>query len=341
MAAFNYIAQVRSSALHPFLPFLHEIGTPTEKFLTASKIPRKALEEPNCLIPLAAGVTFLNHVSKTEALPTLGLLVGQRTRFEQLGFFGELVRSSLTLYEALDTAQRMIGGFVSGCRLWLEQRGDVAWFCHQVNQGFNGGSYQNTQFSLMLMLNLIQQASGPASKAIAIHLQMPYNKEVASFEVFKDIPLLFGQRFSAIILPIKLFSSPLHPYKQELWLPLKEGANVFQQTAPAVDLIGSLRQVLKVKLREGQTGIQHIAESAGTSVRTLQRRLNEENIQYLRLLEEARFHLALEFLSQPKVKIKTVALELGYQDCANFSRAFRRWTGMAPKRYLQQSLGSE
>jgi len=336
MATLNYIALVRSSALHPFLPFLQEIGSPVEKLLSVSKVPRKSLEDPNGLIPMASGAAFLDQAAKAGGLPNLGLLVGQRTKVEQLGTFGGLIRSSLTLNEALDTAQRMIASYDSSAKLWLERRGDLAWFCHRLLTDYNGGGHQASQYSLMLMLNLVRLAAGPDWKATAIHLQMPYNSDVAGFEAFKDTPLVFGQRLSAIVLPTKLLNLPLNPHGHDLWPLTWLEADALKQTAPALDLAGSVRQLLKTQLRDGYPGIQRLAESAGTSARTLQRRLNEEGIQYSHLVDEVRFDLAIELMNRPAVKMRDIARELGYRDCANFTRAFRRWAGVAPNEFRRQ-----
>ncbi|HET6303220.1 MAG TPA: helix-turn-helix domain-containing protein [Myxococcota bacterium] len=36
-------------------------------------------------------------------------------------------------------------------------------------------------------------------------------------------------------------------------------------------------------------------------------------------------------LRDPGVKIIEISAQLGYRDSANFTRAFRRWTGVAPQ----------
>jgi AraC-like DNA-binding protein len=36
-------------------------------------------------------------------------------------------------------------------------------------------------------------------------------------------------------------------------------------------------------------------------------------------------------LADPRVKVIDVSNELGYSDSANFTRAFRRWSGVAPQ----------
>ena len=53
---------------------------------------------------------------------------------------------------------------------------------------------------------------------------------------------------------------------------------------------------------------------------------------------QGRFELALVLMRDPAIPLTEVALELGYSDSANFTRAFRRWTGLPPRRYRQVAL---
>ena len=69
------------------------------------------------------------------------------------------------------------------------------------------------------------------------------------------------------------------------------------------------------------------------SVRSLQRRLHESELDFGRLVEEARLELARRMLGDSELKIVEVAAELGYTDSANFTRAFRRWTGVPPREF--------
>ena len=114
----------------------------------------------------------------------------------------------------------------------------------------------------------------------------------------------------------------------------RQGADpidLLQPSAPADDFPGSLRQVITSLLPHGNPQIGVVADVAGLSIRTLQRRLTEANCNYSRLLEEARLQMAIRLLREGKVKLVDVAFELGYSDAANFTRAFRRWTGIAPQ----------
>jgi AraC-like DNA-binding protein len=64
--------------------------------------------------------------------------------------------------------------------------------------------------------------------------------------------------------------------------------------------------------------------------------LTEADLSYSHLVEQVRFNLAISWLQDPSLKIADIAAELGYNDPANFTRAFKRWTGVSPLRFRQQ-----
>lgn len=331
----QYIPLVRSSGLVPFISFLKEIGTPTEKWLRRVRVPCSALEDPEALISMPSSIAFLDQVSRSEGLLTLGLLVGERTRIEQLGVFGMQVRSSLTLFEALHKAQQLITEMNSAVRIWTEQQGDLAWVFHKNLSPPSLGSQQVDQDDLMLIVNLIRLAAGPAWKPEEIRLQMPRGRELADCEAFCDCRMVFDQPASAIALPTELLSRPLIPMDSGPSIPglAPEG---LPRSALPLDFSGSLEQLLRSQLPEGYPGIQRVAEAAGTSARSLQRRLRGEGMQYARLVQSVRLDLARSLLSDSTFKLKDIAGELGYRDSANFTRAFRRWTGCSPHEFRQR-----
>ena len=93
---------------------------------------------------------------------------------------------------------------------------------------------------------------------------------------------------------------------------------------------------MKRLLREGRPEIHNAAEIAGVSVRTLQRQLSSQGLSYTQLVQQARCEIAFDLLANSDARIIDVALETGYKDAANFTRAFRRWCGMSPRQFRKR-----
>lgn len=83
--------------------------------------------------------------------------------------------------------------------------------------------------------------------------------------------------------------------------------------------------------------IQATAEKLGISARTLQRRLAEEKSSYQAVLDEVRFSLAREYLTETSLPLHEIAVLLGYSEPGNFTHAFKRWSGLNPQEFRKSS----
>ncbi|WP_428263888.1 AraC family transcriptional regulator ligand-binding domain-containing protein [Haliangium sp.] len=97
------------------------------------------------------------------------------------------------------------------------------------------------------------------------------------------------------------------------------------------------------ELRPGPNGypsLDQMARRLAMAPRTLRRHLRDEGTRYSTLLEAARRREALRLLDNRSLATHQVAEMLGYEDPANFTRAFRRWTGQTPRQYRSRSKTS-
>ena len=74
-----------------------------------------------------------------------------------------------------------------------------------------------------------------------------------------------------------------------------------------------------------------VADELRMNPRTLQRHLAAWGLSFNEVLDDLRHRRAMAYLSDGQLSITDVAFRLGYADAAHFTRAFRRWTGKAPR----------
>lgn len=79
--------------------------------------------------------------------------------------------------------------------------------------------------------------------------------------------------------------------------------------------------------------IEQVASHLNVSVRTLQRKLQEDGHTFKELIEELRKEFALSYLKNPDLTISEIAYLLNYSEASAFNRSFKRWTGQTPKNY--------
>lgn len=91
--------------------------------------------------------------------------------------------------------------------------------------------------------------------------------------------------------------------------------------------------------RGARPGLSQVARLLGVSDRTLSRRLEGQGTHFQELVDTSLKSRALALLQDETLTVAEVAYALGYEDPANFGRAFRRWFGMAPGKYRSSTGG--
>jgi AraC-like DNA-binding protein len=101
-------------------------------------------------------------------------------------------------------------------------------------------------------------------------------------------------------------------------------------------LRAALLRRLTPALSNGVPQAAEIARDMAMSERTLYRRLAEEGLTFRDVLTEAQSSLAQELLRDSDSSIAEIAFLTGFSEQSTFSRAFKRWVGLAPAQFRQQ-----
>ena len=96
------------------------------------------------------------------------------------------------------------------------------------------------------------------------------------------------------------------------------------------DFIDSAAQFLRSNLHR-PISIDDVARSLNVSARTANRRLSQYGYSFRQLLDKVRHEQAEVLLAMPSISVDAVASAVGFADPSNFRRAYKRWTGRAPR----------
>ena len=96
------------------------------------------------------------------------------------------------------------------------------------------------------------------------------------------------------------------------------------------ELPDQMRRLLRILLLHHQCSADAMAKLFAIHRRTLNRRLRSQGTGFHTLVEEARYQIARQLMSDTRVPLAQVAAALDYSEPSAFTRAFRRWSGMSP-----------
>ncbi len=99
-----------------------------------------------------------------------------------------------------------------------------------------------------------------------------------------------------------------------------------------------LKRMLAELMAAGEANADAACRALLLSRRTLQRRLRAEKTSFQKVLQEVRALLAVNYLSDERLKALDVSMLLGYSSISSFTTAFKSWYDMPPAEYRQKFL---
>ena len=149
------------------------------------------------------------------------------------------------------------------------------------------------------------------------------------YETAFGVAPAFNEPCNEIRFDLALLGLPTTCPDPDLFKSLLERIAVRHDVPPA-SLADQVEQFLVSALPHGVPRIADVAQQLSMTVRTLQRKLEQEGWRYAELLDDVRQRLARELLGRADASVTEVAFLLGFSEPSAFHKAFHRWTGQSP-----------
>jgi AraC-like DNA-binding protein len=183
-----------------------------------------------------------------------------------------------------------------------------------------------------LYVTCIRELCGPAWSPAEVLLPRSAPDDETPYRQHFRCPVKFDAEHAAVNFPAALMNRPLRDADPSRKASLEHEALRRSDSA----LLPQLYRSLRLLLLDGTTSGDRLAQQFDMHRRTLNRRLKWQGKTFQSVLDEVRFEVARHLLSETQRSIVDVTYALGYADASTFTRAFRRWTGVAPLQWRSQ-----
>ena len=113
--------------------------------------------------------------------------------------------------------------------------------------------------------------------------------------------------------------------------------DALQELRDTGGLTARIRDIIKGNTNlHGESGFPNqemVANQLNMPMRTLARYLQKQDTSFQEIMDAVRKEMAIQYLETTHWCIDEIADLLGYSSAANFSRAFKKWTGSPPSEY--------
>lgn len=319
---------VAVSYVYDLLQVMEERGADSAAIIRDSGVPRALLTGHDSRLALAQFGALVHACSSHGNVAGLGYAFGLSVKPHSHGMLGQAIHDCRTLREAAQLAERFYRLRVGVVRLRLVDEAAVSGMRVEVDAVPSVLREFTREAVMSMLVRFVQQVVGPETGAEIWfeHAEPAHHRDWA-----RRLPAVrFGRPVSQLCLPRASFDQPLAAAN-----PLSARAAVQQMEVElerfgaTADTAGAVRQQLLLA-REDLPALSVLATRLNVSASTLKRRLQLEGTSFQELLDGVRREHACELLRRPALTIEQVARQLGYSDAANFTRAFRKWTGRVP-----------
>jgi len=202
---------------------------------------------------------------------------------------------------------------------------------------FNGAS-QIIDGMMSCTLELARWMTHRKISPIKAYFKHAPNGPVEEYEKIFSCPVEFGHHENALIFDRSVGEQALptaNPMMSDLYQQINQQAlNQLRRDQPSNQLLAKVSEKLITELPNGEPAIKNIASFYNMSLRTFQRRLKDEGWTYVKLLDNTRKLLAKQYLGDDSLSLQEISFLLGFSDYSIFSRAFKRWYGNTPVRFI-------
>jgi AraC-like DNA-binding protein len=316
--------------------FAAELGVPAEVCLAGAGIAPALLEDPHGLVQASQEIAVVRNVLRAAGdRPGLGLRAGARFHLTTFGAWGYTLLACSTLREALRTGMQFAELSFAFCALTITEDGGS----YTARWSWDGLPTDVRRFLLerdcaagiALRRELLADPSAMRLRRVTLGFPAP---DPAPYEEFFGVPVEVGADATVLESDSAALDRPLPQADSPT---ARDSADRCRRLAAEHSGRAGASHALRARMRRlGATdeGIERAAQALGRSSRTLRRRLEAEGTSYRHLVEEARFEAALQALRTGRPSTDELSRRLGYSEPSSFIRAFRRWSGTTPQRWL-------
>ena len=294
------------------------------------------LHRQNARIPVDQ-ITRLWQLAVARAgKPTLGLQRHLAATHSNTGTVGHVMSCSPDLGRALAHLARYMAVIsdATGFSLQLEARG--IWLTTVHTGGTLPIPRQRVEYAMLATLMLCQWLTRQEFDPLLVELADAQPADDTAQRAAFGCALRFGAPANRMLIARSDLDRPVPTYDAELAGMLEALLDKQLAQLGQTSTASRVRSEIARLLNQGEPRREVVAKGLGLAERTLQRRLQEEQVSYQALLDSTRHELAQQYLAEQRHSLADVSDLLGYVDSSNFHRACKRWFGVPPAQYRAQ-----
>jgi AraC-like DNA-binding protein len=340
-SGFNSIPTATGGIARLACALLDEMGKDPTVILSKVGLTPEEARDPAIRLEVRSQIKLLELAAEEAQDEWLGFHLARSFDLREIGLVYYVIASSDQLADALRNAERYSQINNEGVRLRFRmQDGTAAIALDYVNVDRHADR-QHIEFWLVTLVRICQQVTIRRLPLLRLKTKHFRNGTPAEFRAFFGVDIEFGANADEICFPQPIALLSVVGRDEHLSQLLRRYAEEALARKPRERLTvrSKAEDILSKQLPHGRVAASEVARQLGMSLRTLSRKLGEEGTSFAEILDQLRAALAKRYLHDKMLPISEIAWLLGYREISSLTHAFKRWTGMTPRRFRSRQLG--
>jgi len=315
---------------------LQDSGVAADEVFTKAGLDPALLRDPVARYPFAGMTRLWNLAVETTGDPCFGLKAIQFWHPTTLHALGFAWFASANLKEGFERIVRYMRVVGTAAVARLEHMGGEFRFYLQLQPDAPRPAPAAIDATAAMIVGMCRASFAPTFVPRYVWIAHPRSACTEKLEAYFKAPIEYDAEQVGILIGEREATAALPTSSPELAHANEKVILDYLARLDRTRVAPQLKAKLVDALPSGTPEVEHLASALNMSLRSLQRKLQEEGTSYNTLLDETRRELAACYIDDRQLSISEISYLLGFSEPANFTRAFRRWTGKAPSSFREQ-----
>lgn len=329
---------VSVTVLSQMFVYLASLKVDVDSFLRSLGVDPELVKSPDARIPVDTYLLIQDKAADYVNDPYFGLHMGEFAEAGSWSILGYVMMNCRTLGEAFEKSgkySRIIGNMIEGRAELGFKKVRFIVFTPPHTPKMSRHCYESTLSSSVRMMRML---AGVHINPLEVTFIYPQPESTAEYERVFCCPVKFGQKENSMTLDWSVGNLPIRMANADLLEHFEQYAqNLLDEMQRRDEHTRAVTRIILSRLDDESLSIEKVAKEMAVSVRTLQKRLEDEGVVFSDLLRDIRQRLAQKYLRE-NYSVEQITYLLGFSEPSVFRKAFKKWSGVTPREYREGSL---
>jgi AraC-like DNA-binding protein len=331
---------VSATLLSQMFLYLESLQVDVDTFLYSLGVEPARVKSPDAPVPIETYLLIQDEAAVFVNDSYFGLHMGEFAKAGSWSILGYMMMNCKDVGEAFEKSvryARIIGNLIEARLERKSTKSKITFFTAPHAPEMSRHCF-DTIFSSSV--RMMRNFTGVNIQPLDVTFSYPEPKARSEYERIFHCPLLFDQKENSFTIDTSILDTPILMANPGLLEYFEKYAQDFlAEMESQNEYTRIVTRIILACLDDEALSIEKVAREMAISVRTLQKRLEEEGVIFSDLLKDVRQRLAQKYLRE-NYSVEQITYLLGFSEPSVFRKAFKKWSGVTPREYREQSFSA-